>query len=190
MGGVRRPSGIGEGPSDRVPRRELATLPDAPDAQSLGGDAPIPPVGAAGRRATIFDAPDRAAAQLLGDQFQTPWQTKAPRAVALLEAALDDVLAGLAYPAPWRTRLRTTNLGERLNQEIRRRKRVVRIFPHRAAAERLIGAVWMDHHEAWITDARYLDLTDFWADRQSPAAPETAAERSRRELAFTHRLRT
>ncbi len=131
----------------------------------------------------IFEAPDRAAAQVLWDQFQTQWQAKAPRAVGLLEEALDDVLAVLAYPEPLRQRLRTTNLVERLNQEIRRRERVIRIFPNRAAAERLIGAVLMDPHEAWISGNRYRDLTEYWAMRDkvaqsSPAAsptPETAA---------------
>lgn len=78
----------------------------------------------------IFEAPDRAAAQVLWDQFQTQWQAKAPRAV---EEALDDARAVLAYSASLRQRLRTTNLVERLNQEIRRHERVIHLFPNRTA---------------------------------------------------------
>jgi transposase-like protein len=53
-------------------------------------------------------------------------------------------LAILAYPSEVRLRWRTTNDLERLNREIRRRERVIRIFPHRASAERLLAAVLME----------------------------------------------
>ena len=50
---------------------------------------------------------------------------------------------------------------ERLNQEVRRRERVVRIFPNDDAAFRLIGAVLADMNEAWM-ERRYLDMTEFY----------------------------
>ena len=57
------------------------------------------------------------------------------------------------------SRLKSTNLIERLNQEIRRREKVVRIFPNIQSANRLIGAVLLDHHEEWISSPRkYIDL--------------------------------
>src|SRR5690625_343317 len=50
--------------------------------------------------------------------------------------------------------LKSTNLIERLNQEVRRREKVIRIFPNEASAERLIGAVLLDIHEEWISSSR------------------------------------
>ena len=54
---------------------------------------------------------------------------------------MDDALAVLALPEKYRLRLRTTNMQERLNEEVRRRERVIRIFPNEASALRLIGAL-------------------------------------------------
>lgn len=51
-------------------------------------------------------------------------------------------------------RLKSTNLLERLNEEVRRREKVIRIFPNTASANRLIGAVLMDVHENWISSPR------------------------------------
>lgn len=51
-------------------------------------------------------------------------------------------------------RLKSTNLLERLNQEIRRREKIIRIFPNRASANRLIGAVLMDFHDEWLSSTR------------------------------------
>ncbi|WP_199175367.1 transposase, partial [Enterococcus faecium] len=47
-------------------------------------------------------------------------------------------------------RLKSTNLIERLNQEVRRREKIIRIFPNQTSANRLIGAVLMDLHDEWI----------------------------------------
>ncbi len=55
----------------------------------------------------------------------------------------------LALPEKYRLRLRTTNMQERLNEEVRRRERVIRIFPNASSALRLIGALMAEHHEAW-----------------------------------------
>ena len=52
------------------------------------------------------------------------------------------------------SRLKTNNLIERLNQEVRRREKTIRIFPNVASANRLVGAVLMDDHEEWISSTR------------------------------------
>jgi putative transposase len=67
--------------------------------------------------------------------------------MATLEAGFDDVTAVLALPEPDRRRLRTWNAMERLNEEVRRSERVIRIFPNRASAIRLLGAVLLGRHE-------------------------------------------
>lgn len=48
---------------------------------------------------------------------------------------------------------------ERLNEEIRRRTRVVRIFPNAASGLRLVRALVVEHHENWIEEPRYLDMS-------------------------------
>jgi transposase-like protein len=123
----------------------------------------------------VLDAPDRQRADLLLRPLLEDFATTAPRAVALLEAGIEDALAILAYPPEVRLRLRTTNDVERLNREIRRRERVIRIFPNRASAERLLGAVLMEQHEAWSTGRRYVNLDTYWATREPAPAEEPAA---------------
>jgi transposase-like protein len=110
----------------------------------------------------IFDAPDEATARTLLARFVSDYQTQAPAAVATLERGFDDATAVLALPAPYRKRLRTTNGVERLNEEIRRRERVIRIFPNRDAVIRLVGALLMEQDEVWTTGKRYFDMTAYW----------------------------
>ena len=62
-----------------------------------------------------------------------------------------------SLPVPHRRRLRTTNMVERLNEEIRRRTRVARLFPNEASCLRLVSAIVMEIAEDWQTaDKRYL----------------------------------
>jgi putative transposase len=88
----------------------------------------------------ILDAPDLKTARLLKDAFVAAYAEKAPTVVQVLEGAFDDVTAVLVLPERYRRRLRTTNGVERLNAEIRRRERVIRIFPNRESVMRLLGA--------------------------------------------------
>jgi transposase-like protein len=120
----------------------------------------------------IFDAPDEATARTLLASFVAAYQAKAPAAVATLERGFDDATAVLALPAPYRVRLRTTNGVERLNEEIRRRERVIRIFPNRDSVLRLVGALLMEQDEVWTTGKRYFDMTAYWLWRErTPAQP-------------------
>ena len=64
---------------------------------------------------------------------------------------------------------------ERLNQELKRRTRVVRIFPSRAACLRLVTALAMEQSEEWVSGRRYLDMDPFWEDRRRPSTPAPAA---------------
>jgi transposase-like protein len=97
-----------------------------------------------------------------------------PKAFKLLDEAFNDITAVLVLPERYRQRLRTTNGVERLNEEIRRRDRVMRIDLHRNSALRLIGALLREIDEQWQTGPKYLDMTDYevWrqAQRELPAA--------------------
>ncbi len=65
-----------------------------------------------------------------------------------------------AFPESHRRRIRTTNGQERLNQEIKRRTRVVRIFPNREACLKLMSALYVEQSEEWVTGRRYLDMRE------------------------------
>ena len=100
--------------------------------------------GATPRRLhAIFDALDEATARALVAAFLADYQATASPAVAARERGCDDAMSVLALPAPYRKRLHTTNGVERLNEEIRRREPVIRIFPNRESALRLVGALLM-----------------------------------------------
>ena len=96
-------------------------------------------------------------------------QARFAKAMEIFEAGIDDVLSYLHYPPSHRTRLCSNNPIERLNLEIRRRTRVVGIFPHRGACLRLIGMLLVEIHEDWMTaDKAYLKFDD--APAEEPAA--------------------
>ena len=65
---------------------------------------------------------------------------------------------------------------ERLNEELRRRERVIRIFPNEGSTIRLIGALLAEQHERWISGKRYFDMEAYWAwkaETASASRPET-----------------
>ena len=97
-------------------------------------------------------------AKELSEQFISKFEKTAKKAVTCFEDGIGDALTILAYPLEYRQRLRTSNMAERINEEIRRREKVIRIFPNEDAAIRLIGALIADFHDNWITDKRYLKM--------------------------------
>jgi putative transposase len=124
----------------------------------------------------LFEAPDLPTARVLLQNVLQTYTTRAPKALAILEAGFDDATAVLALPEPYRRRLRTSNGMERLNEEVRRRERVIRIFPNRESALRLLGAVLLERHEQWMTGHRYFDMHAYWQWRQAREGEPTGAE--------------
>lgn len=100
----------------------------------------------------VFVQRDKASARSKAEEMMQRFRSRFPKAMEVFEAGIDDVLSYLHYPAPHRTRISSTNPLERVNQEIRRRTRVVGIFPHRGACLRLIGMLLIEIHEDWLTD--------------------------------------
>jgi transposase-like protein len=120
-----------------------------------------------GRVRAIFEASDVESARTLLTKVVADYEHLTPTAVAILERGFDDATPVLALPAAYRKRLRTTNGQERLNEEIRRRERVIRIVPARSSVIRLLGALLMEQDEQWSTSHRYLDMRNYWQWRQS-----------------------
>ena len=75
------------------------------------------------------------------------YEKKAPKLSAWMAANLAEGLTVFAFPAAHRKRLRTSNLLERLNKEIKRRTRVATLFPNEASLLRLVSAVLMEISE-------------------------------------------
>lgn len=84
----------------------------------------------------------------------------ASRLSAWIEENIPEGLKVFDFPKEHWRRLRTTNNLERISQEIKRRTRVVRIFPNEAACLRLISAILMEISEEWETGRVYLSFND------------------------------
>ena len=80
-------------------------------------------------------------------------QSKYHKACEKLDEGFEDAFQ-YAVVGKGQSRLKSTNLLERLNEEVRRREKVIRIFPNHASANRLIGAVLIDRHEDWLSSTR------------------------------------
>jgi transposase-like protein len=124
----------------------------------------------------LYEAVDLESARSIKDRIIQTYEAKAPKATAILDEAFDDITAVLALPLKYRKRLRTTNSVERLNQEIRRRERVIRIFPNAASVIRLMGALLMEQDERWQTGRKYFDMQLYYQIRnEKNPKPGTAA---------------
>lgn len=109
----------------------------------------------------VFVQRDEKSAKAKAAEVVKQFQHRFAKAMEIFEAGVDDVLSYLHYPAPHRVRISSTNPIERLNLEVRRRTRVVGIFPNRAACLRLITMVLVEIHEDWLTDDKaYLTFDD------------------------------
>ncbi len=122
----------------------------------------------------LYEAVDYDSARKIRDQIIEKYEIKATKATAILDGAFDDITAVLALPLRYRKRLRTTNGVERLNQEIRRRERVIRIFPNEASVIRLMGALLMEQDEKWQTGRKYFEM-DLYYRQQGKDTEDNAA---------------
>jgi transposase-like protein len=87
------------------------------------------------------------------------WASKYPKLCAWVEANVEETWTFYRLPKEHHKHLKSTNVLERLNQEIKRRTNVVRIFPHEASCLRLVRALAVEIHEEWAEGPRYLDLS-------------------------------
>jgi putative transposase len=116
----------------------------------------------------IFAAPDRCSALKLASSVANKWRLEkdSEKVAEHVEERIEECLSCLAFPESHRRRIRTTNGLERLNQEIKRRTRVVRIFPNRGACLRLVSALAIEQSEEWLTGRRYLDMRELEEQRR------------------------
>lgn len=118
----------------------------------------------------LYNSPDLAEAYRRRDLLLTQLEAIAPKAASLLDDAFDDITAVFSLPTAYRKRLRTSNSLERLNEEIRRRERVIRIFPNEASINRLAGSLLLEQHERWISGKAYFKMDDYWLEKDEAKA--------------------
>jgi len=124
----------------------------------------------------ILEADSQEKARTRLDDLRGQLEEKAPSALKTLESGFYDATAVLTLPEKYRKRLRTTNMLERFIQEIRRREKVIRIFPNMGSAYRLVGALCAETHEEWSTGRRYLNMDEYFRWRADPTVEDSSDE--------------
>lgn len=107
---------------------------------------------------SVFDAPNRLEAERLLGRMVDKYAEAAPKLATWLEENAPQGLTIFDFPPKHRRRLRTNNLLERLNRELKRRTRVATLFPNEDSLLRLATAVLMETDEEWQTEKRYLPM--------------------------------
>ena len=108
----------------------------------------------------VFEAGDRPEAERRLKRVAQKYRQTAPKLAAWIEENVPEGLTVLELPAGHRKRLRTTNMLENLNKQVKRRTRVAGLFPNEASALRLVTAVLMETSEEWETGQVYLTMTE------------------------------
>ena len=103
------------------------------------------------------------------------WQQKYPKLCAWVEDNIDETLSFYKLPLQHHKHLKSTNMLERLNEEIKRRTLVVRIFPNAESCLRLVRALATETHENWIEATRYLNMDLLKEHRKEILHKTTAA---------------
>lgn len=104
----------------------------------------------------IFNQPDQEAALAAYAAVREQFGATCAKAMQILEDGLGDALTFMGFPREHWSRISSTNQIERINKEIRRRTRVIGIFPNIASALRLISMILLEQTEDWHTDKRYM----------------------------------
>jgi transposase-like protein len=124
----------------------------------------------------IFNAPDREQAMQRVNQLIDLYENKYPQVAEFLENTAHEVLTCFNFPEEHRKRIRTTNGLERFHEEIRRRTRVIRIFPNQNSCLRLVSALAAEQHDTWVSGKRYLTMEPLYEQidnsrKQQPIEP-------------------
>jgi putative transposase len=105
----------------------------------------------------IFKVRREKTARALAEEFVELYGGRFPKAVSVFEAGIEDTLTYLGYPGSHHARIRTTNMLERLFKEVKRRTRVVGVFPNETSASTLATEIALRSSEEWALK-RYLTM--------------------------------
>jgi len=113
---------------------------------------------------SIFNEADRDTALKKAKEIALKWSSITPKIADVIEYDTEQCLGVLAFPQEHQKHIRTNNIMERLNKEIRRRDRVIGVFPNEDSLTRLVCAICMEESEDWINAKPWLDMSLLDAD--------------------------
>ncbi len=102
--------------------------------------------------AVVFAPEERTECLRRRDEMADKWERRYPKVAAMLREGLEDCLAVLDFPEHHRKRLRSTNMLENLMRRLKKRSRVVGVFPNASSCDRLLGAQLIEVHEGWAVE--------------------------------------
>lgn len=102
--------------------------------------------------ASVFAGEDKAECLRRGEEMAVRWERSSPAAASMLREGLEDCLTAESFPEHHRRRLRSTNLLENMMKRLKKRTKVVGVFPNRSSCDRLVGAQLLELHEQWQTE--------------------------------------
>jgi putative transposase len=102
---------------------------------------------------TVFASELKSECVLRAEEMAVKWE-KTPAVAAMLRESVEDCLTVLGFPAHHRKRLKSTNLLENIMKRLKKRTKVVGVFPNRASCHRLVGSQLLELHEQWQTETR------------------------------------
>ena len=102
----------------------------------------------------VFEPADRAECLCRAEEMAVKWESRYPAVAKMLREGLEDCLAVLDFPEHHRRRLQSTNMLENLMKRLKKRSRVVGVFPSRSSCDRLLGAQLIEVHEQWSLQQR------------------------------------
>jgi putative transposase len=100
----------------------------------------------------VFAPADRDECLRRGEEMAARWERRYPPVARVLREGLADCLTVLSFPGQHRMRLTSTNMLENLMKRLKKRTRVVGVFPNRPSCDRLIGALLLEVHEGWLVE--------------------------------------
>ena len=107
----------------------------------------------------VFRPGERGECLRRGEEMACKWEGRYPALAAMLREGLEDCLAVLEFPQEHRRRLTSTNMVENLMRRLKKRTRVVGVFPSRSSCDRLIGALLVEVNEQWqAEDGCYFNM--------------------------------
>lgn len=118
--------------------------------------------GLASELRDMFNASTMEEARKLKASIYDEYRDIAPASMEILDEGFEDCITIMALPSKYRIALRTSNIIERENREIRRREKVIQIFPNTESIIRLIGAVLQDDHNDWSMSRRLFDMKEYY----------------------------
>lgn len=110
----------------------------------------------------MFNATTIEEARRLKESIYDEYKDVANESMVVLDEGSEDSITIMALPSKYRIALRTSNIIERENREIRRRENVIQIFPNTESIIRLIGAVLQDDHNDWSVSHRIFDMKEYY----------------------------